>query len=111
MFGLLPFVGLGADGAGVAEALPDVARLGAFFDLVGNKAMAKHMGRHTFLDARQRDILFDDQPQPLAGEPLTALIEEERHFMRVDQQLHTRLDQILAERLADRIVDGCHPAA
>lgn len=58
---------------------------------VDGKAMAQRMGCHVRIESRLPRVAFDDQPQPLPCQLLTAMIQKEGVFIDIADELRAPL--------------------
>ena len=68
---------------GVAEQQLHFPQPGAAIEHVGGEGMAQRVRRHPIVQAQLAGIAFDDQPEPLTGEPFAARVQEEGALLNI----------------------------
>jgi len=66
--------------AGMAEQFLNVPKRSPVLQQMGGKAMPQGMGGDVLLDAGFLRVGLEDGPDPLAGEPFTPVVDEQRRL-------------------------------
>lgn len=64
----------------------DIMDIRAVFQKMRRKRVTQRMGRNIFIDFCAFGILLQQLPEPLPGHPITVDVDEQRTFVRMDDQ-------------------------
>ena len=89
----------------MAEPALDLAQARTPVEQMGGEAVAQCVWRHRLLDVHFLHVALDDEPEPLARQPLTAMVEEESRLFRFDDLPCATLFHVERHRIESPFVE------